>query len=98
MKEDLCNVYSVHRISKELWNTLEKKYKTEDTKKFMAAKFLEFKMVDNKSVISQVQELQVIIHDFLAKFMIVKESFQVTNFIEKSPPLWKECINYLKYM
>ncbi|XP_019257805.1 PREDICTED: uncharacterized protein LOC109236027 [Nicotiana attenuata] len=37
------------------------KYKTEDAglKKFVAAKFLDFKMVDGKSVITQVQELQL---------------------------------------
>ncbi|XP_070025422.1 uncharacterized protein [Nicotiana sylvestris] len=57
------------KTSRELWNALEKKHKTEDVglKKFVAAKFLDFKMVDGKSVITQVQELQVIIHDLLAE-------------------------------
>ena len=46
-----------------------KKYKTEDAglKKFIAANFLDYKMVDGKSVVTQVQELQVIIHDLLAE-------------------------------
>uniref|UniRef100_A0A1S3Z0Z5 Retrovirus-related Pol polyprotein from transposon TNT 1-94-like beta-barrel domain-containing protein n=1 Tax=Nicotiana tabacum TaxID=4097 RepID=A0A1S3Z0Z5_TOBAC len=81
------------KTSRELWNALEKKYKTEDAelKKFMAAKFLYFKMVDDKSVITQVQELQVIVHDLLAK------AFQVATFIEKLHPLWKDFKNYLKY-
>ncbi|XP_070044974.1 uncharacterized protein [Nicotiana tomentosiformis] len=50
-------------------NALEKKYKTEDAglKKFVAAKFLDFKMIDGKSVIKQVRELQVIVHDLLAE-------------------------------
>ncbi|XP_075083587.1 uncharacterized protein LOC142167321 [Nicotiana tabacum] len=44
----LYNVYSVMKTSRELWNDLGKKYKTEDAglKKFVAAKFLDFKMVD----------------------------------------------------
>ncbi|XP_075096458.1 uncharacterized protein LOC142174543 [Nicotiana tabacum] len=69
LEDGLYNVYSVMETSKELWNALEKKYKTEDAglKKFVAAKFLDFKMVDNKSAITQVQELQVIVHDLLAK-------------------------------
>nr|XP_016438371.1 PREDICTED: uncharacterized protein LOC107764329 [Nicotiana tabacum] len=48
LNDDLYNVYSVMKTSRELWNALEKKYKTEDggLKKFAAAKFLDFKMID----------------------------------------------------
>lgn len=37
-------------------------------KKFVAAKFLDFKMVDNKTVTSQVQELQIVVHNLLAEW------------------------------
>ncbi|XP_070006144.1 uncharacterized protein [Nicotiana sylvestris] len=69
LEDDLYNVYSGVETSKELWIALEKKYKTEDAelKKFIAAKFLDYKMVDSKSIITQVKELQVIIHDLLAE-------------------------------
>ncbi|XP_070020785.1 uncharacterized protein [Nicotiana sylvestris] len=69
LEDDLYNVYSGVETSKELWTVLEKKYKTEDVglKKFVAAKFLDYKMVDSKSIITQVQELQLIIHDLLAE-------------------------------
>ncbi|XP_075080010.1 uncharacterized protein LOC142165333 [Nicotiana tabacum] len=80
-------------------NALEKKYKTEDAglKKFVVAKFLDFKMVDGKSVITQVQELQIIVHDLLAEGMVINEVFQVATFIEKLPPLRKDFKNYLKH-
>ncbi|KAF3642982.1 putative DDB1- and CUL4-associated factor 8-like isoform X1 [Capsicum annuum] len=67
VSDDLYNVYSGTKTSKELWGALERKYKTEDAgiKKFLVAWFLDFKMIDSKSVVSQVQELQVIIHDLL---------------------------------
>ncbi|XP_070004170.1 uncharacterized protein [Nicotiana sylvestris] len=60
LEDALYNVYSGVETSKELWIALEKKYKTEDVglKNFVAAKFLDYKMVDSKSVITQVQELQ----------------------------------------
>ncbi|XP_060182787.1 uncharacterized protein LOC132612695 [Lycium barbarum] len=47
LDDGLYNVYSGCKTSKELWNALDKKYKTEDAglKKFVAAKFLDFKMV-----------------------------------------------------
>ncbi|XP_073136834.1 uncharacterized protein [Henckelia pumila] len=95
----LYSVYSATKTAKELWESLEKKYKTEDagTKKFVVGKFLEFKMVDIKTVISQVQEFQIILHDIMAEGMMISESFQVVALIEKLPPLWKEFKNYLKH-
>ncbi|KAK6153677.1 hypothetical protein DH2020_013316 [Rehmannia glutinosa] len=95
----LYNVYCSVKTAKELWSSSEKKYKTEDagTKKFVVGKFLEFKMVDTKTVISQVQEIQLILHDIIAEGMVVSESFQVAAIIEKLPPLWKDFKNYLKH-
>ncbi|XP_019246492.1 PREDICTED: uncharacterized protein LOC109226148 [Nicotiana attenuata] len=99
LEDSLYNVYSVMITSKEWWNALDKKYKTEDVglKKFVPAKFLDLKMVDSKSLITQVQELQVIVHDLLAEGMVINEVFQVTTFIEKLPPMWKDFKNYLKH-
>ncbi|XP_047263358.1 uncharacterized protein LOC124896094 [Capsicum annuum] len=54
-------------------------------------------MIDSKSVVSQVQELQVIIHDLLAEGLIVSDVFQVVAIIEKLPPIWKDFKNYLKH-
>ena len=42
-------------------------------------------MVDSKAVISQVQELQLIIHGFHIEGMVISESFQVAAIIEKLP-------------
>ncbi|GJZ36969.1 hypothetical protein Tco_0583160 [Tanacetum coccineum] len=52
--------------------SLERKYKIEDagTKKFLVAHFLDYKMVDSKNVISQVQDLQVLLHDIHAKMSV----------------------------
>ncbi|GJW13386.1 zinc finger, CCHC-type containing protein [Tanacetum coccineum] len=60
--------------AKELWESLERKYKTEDagTKKFVVARFLDYKMVDSKNVISQV-----LLHDIHAEGMTLSETFQV---------------------
>ena len=58
LDDSLYNVYSPITTTKKLWVSLDKKYKTEDTgtKKFVIGRFLEYKMVDNKTVISQVLE------------------------------------------
>ncbi|XP_073280643.1 uncharacterized protein [Primulina huaijiensis] len=78
---------------------LDKKYRAEDAslKKFIVGRFLDFKMVDSKSVMSQVQELQLLLHEIHAEGMSLSESFQVAAMIEKLPPLWKDFKNYLKH-
>ena len=50
LEDDLYNVYSAITTLKELLDALEKKYKTEDAclKKFVVAKFLDYKMVEVK--------------------------------------------------
>ncbi|KAL2472164.1 zinc knuckle (CCHC-type) family protein [Abeliophyllum distichum] len=81
----LYNVYITMKTAKELWESLDRKYKIEDAgaKKFIVGRFLDYKMVDSKTVISQVQELQVILHEIHAKWMVLSETFQVGAIIEK---------------
>ncbi|GJS73334.1 pol polyprotein [Tanacetum coccineum] len=88
--DSLYNVYCKTTTAKELWESLERKYKTEDagTKKFMVARFLDYKMDDSKTVITQVQDLQVLLHDIHAEGMTLSETFQVAAIIEKLPPSW----------
>ncbi|GJS80735.1 retrovirus-related pol polyprotein from transposon TNT 1-94 [Tanacetum coccineum] len=97
--DPLYNVYCKTTTAKELWESLERKYKTEDagTKKFVVARFLDYKMVDSKNLISQVQDLQVLLHDIHAEGMTLSETFQVAAIIEKLPPSWVEFKNYLKH-
>ena len=99
LTDTLYNVYYTKSSAKELWESLDWKYKTEDAraKKFIVSLFLDFKMVDSKTVASQVQELQVIIHEIHAEGMVLGESFQVVAVIEKLPLVWKDFKNYLKY-
>nr|GEZ11029.1 hypothetical protein [Tanacetum cinerariifolium] len=54
-------------------------------------------MVDSKNVISQVQDLQVLIHDIHVEGMTLSKTFQVAAIIEKLPPSWVDFKNYLKH-
>ncbi|KAK3028600.1 hypothetical protein RJ639_039943 [Escallonia herrerae] len=102
----LCKNYILNGLDNALYNANSPmvnakalKYKTEDagSKKFVVGKFLDFKMMDSKTVISQVQEFQLILHDIHAEGMVLGESFQVAALIEKLPPTWKDFKNYLKH-
>ncbi|WJZ97445.1 hypothetical protein VitviT2T_016048 [Vitis vinifera] len=52
LADSLYNVYSDKKTAKELWESLDRKYKTEDAgaKKFVVGRFLDYKMVDSKTV------------------------------------------------
>ncbi|KAK4397925.1 hypothetical protein Sango_1268000 [Sesamum angolense] len=77
LSDTLYNVYSSATTARALWESLKKKYKTEDAglKKFIVGKFLDFKMVDSKTVMNQVQEFQMILHDLHVEGMKLSESF-----------------------
>ena len=56
--DDSLQCLQSYHNAKKLWASLDKKYKTEDasTNKFIVGRFLEYKMVDSKTVISQVRD------------------------------------------
>ncbi|XP_073285202.1 uncharacterized protein [Primulina huaijiensis] len=85
LADSLYNVYCEKKTAKELWESLDRKYKTEDAgaKKFLVGRFLDFKMVDSKPI-----------H---AEGMTLSESFQVVAIVEKLPPAWNDFKNYLKH-
>lgn len=99
LDNSLYNVYCTVKTSKQLWAYLDKKYKTEDVgkKKFIVGKFLDFKMVDASTVITQIQELRMIIHKIHDEGMSLSESCQVAVAIEKLHSSWKDFKNYLKH-
>ena len=99
LHDSLYNVYCTIKTTKELWESLDQKYKIKDVraKKFVVGRFLDFKMVDSKTMISQVQEIQVILYEIRAERMIRSETFQVATIIEKLPLGWKDFKNYLKH-
>jgi hypothetical protein len=81
----LDGVHSSIKSAKALWEALDKKYNAKDANmmKFIVSKFLGFKMVDSITIVSYVQEFQLILCDIHAKGMSLNESFQVSAIIER---------------
>ena len=54
LTDSLYNVYTNKKTTKELCESLDRKYKTEDAgaEKFVVGRFLDHKMVDSKTVVS----------------------------------------------
>ncbi|XP_038679428.1 uncharacterized protein LOC119980704 [Tripterygium wilfordii] len=95
----LYGVYCKISTTKKLWEALHKKYKTEDAgiKKFVVSRFYDFKMVDSKFVVAQVEEFQLLMHEIEAEGMNLSEAFLVGTVIEKLPPGWSDYKNRLMH-
>ena len=90
LSDHLYDLYTSMKSPKEIWNTLEAKYKTEKigTNKFIIQKYFDYKMLDNVSVLDQVYELQILVNKLRDLSINIPESFQVGAITAKLPPNW----------
>ena len=92
LSDRLYDYFQQMKTAKEIWEALQFKYQAEEegTNRFLIAKYLNFKMVDTKSLLVQVHELQVIVSKLISLKIEIPEAFQVGAIIAKLPPSWKE--------
>ncbi|KAI3815113.1 hypothetical protein L1987_14769 [Smallanthus sonchifolius] len=92
LSDRLYDLYAPVTSARELWKALELKYKAheEGTNKYLIAKYLDFQMVDDKLILEQVHELQVLVNKLNALAIPLPEIFQVGVIIAKLPPSWKD--------
>ena len=78
------------KSSKEIWNALDAKYKTEKVgmNKFIIQKYFDYKILNNISVLDQVHELQLLVNKLRDLSINIPESFQVGAIIVKLSPSW----------
>ncbi|XP_026395980.1 uncharacterized protein LOC113290608 [Papaver somniferum] len=96
------NVYNAHRTygaAKELWTALKNKYKISEAsnKKFLIYNFMDWKMVDSKSIIAQVSDLLLIVNHLKDAGIDLVSSFIVVGIISRLPPSWNSYKKKLKH-
>ncbi|PON36485.1 RNA polymerase II transcriptional coactivator KELP [Parasponia andersonii] len=99
LSDNLFNLYSKKTMTaKELWEELKLFYLCEEygPKRSQVKKYIEFQMVEEKSVLEQVQEINNIADSIVAAGMPIEERFHVSVIISKLPPSWKDL--YVKLM
>lgn len=69
LSDSLYNEYYKKKIAKDLWESLDRKYLTENTsaKKYVVGHFLEYQMLNFKPVTSQMGEIQNILIEIMMK-------------------------------
>jgi len=70
-------MYNAIKKTNLLWKILDKKFKVEiaDMKRFIVNKILDFKIIDSKIVMGQVQVFQRTLCDIYAKDVFISEYF-----------------------
>ncbi|XP_010445883.1 PREDICTED: uncharacterized protein LOC104728619 [Camelina sativa] len=98
LPQGATNVYVVGNFI-TLWLALENKYKTDESgmQKFSNTKFLNFKMVDPKPIMEQVEALQRIFLEIELEEMSICNVFKMNCLIEKLPPGWSDFKHYLNF-
>ena len=95
----LFDVYSSDSYTaKLLWEKLDQTHNTDSQglEKYSVARFLDFKLVDSKSITEQVHEFETLVHALGESGMDLPEKFRVMTVIEKLPKSWEEFALSLK--
>ena len=92
-------MYNEAKSAQELWESLDRKYKIEgaDFKKFIVGRFVDYVMLDTRSVTAQFQELQVLINEIKPEVMLLSETFLMATVIHKLLETCKEFKSYLMF-
>nr|KAJ0194771.1 hypothetical protein LSAT_V11C700357350 [Lactuca sativa] len=87
LSDRLYDIYVPVKDLRELWSTLELKYKSheEGTNKYLVSKYLEFQMADDKPIMEQVM-----VNKLNVLSISIPELFQVGAIIAKLPPSRKD--------
>lgn len=90
MSDALFDTYWNVTIVKELWEKLEERYISKDAnyKKFLVSIFNNYKIVDDRSVIEQLHEIEHVVNSY--KFMHMDENKIVSSIIDKLPLSWRQ--------
>jgi hypothetical protein len=88
----LYDIFSKLKSPKEIWAVLETHYKQEKSgsDRFIALKFFEYEITDNKAIMDQVHEIQMLKSKLSDLDIKVPDSLQVGAVLSKLPPSWNE--------
>ena len=89
MSNALFDVYQSMESAKELWKALENKHISENAsiKNFIISQFNNYKMVEERSVLDQLHEIQRILSHFKQHNMHMDETIVVSSIVDTLHPL-----------
>ncbi|KAL0403795.1 UNVERIFIED_CONTAM: hypothetical protein Sradi_2020300 [Sesamum radiatum] len=92
LSDTLFDVYcSDSNTAKSLWDELDRKYNTEEQglEKYSVSKFMQYQMVQDRSVAEQIHEIINLEHALADAEMKLPEKFLVMSIVDNYPNLGK---------
>jgi len=88
LSDQLCDVYMNIKSATELWEALEYKFGAIDTghELYVMEKYHDFKMVENRPVVEQAHEFQLIVRELEQLGHVLPDKFVAGGMIAKLPP------------
>ena len=92
LSNELFDVYCAYKEAKIIWDSMLKKYMTEDVgkHKFVVGNYYKWEMVSNKDIKLKVNEYHKLLEELKAEKVELPEQFVAELLIEKLPDSWSE--------
>ena len=99
LSDQLCDVYMNIKSAAELWEALEHKFSAADAGRelYVMEQYHDFKMVENRSVVEQAHEFQLIVRELEQLRHVLPDKFVLGGIIAKLPPSWRNFATALKH-
>jgi hypothetical protein len=83
----IVDAYVPLQTGKEMWDTLEAKYKVSDagSELYVMEQFHNYRMVDDRSVVEQAHEIQILTKEFKIFGCVLSDKFVADCIIAKLP-------------
>ena len=77
LADSLFDLYSPLESARELWNALKIKYNAEDVdnKRFIVDQYVNFSIVDDKPILAQIHEMQILAYKIKGEGMYLDDDF-----------------------
>lgn len=99
LSDQLCDVYMHIKNAAELWEALEHMFSASGAGRelYVMEQYHDFRIVDNRSVIEQAHELQLIVRELDQLGCKLPDKFVAGGIITKLPSSWRNYATSLKH-
>ena len=99
LADNIVDVYMHMPSGKDMWDALEAKFGVSDadSELYVMEQFYDYKMVDDRSVVEQAHEIQMLAKELENNNCELPDKFVVGGIIAKLPPSWSDFATSLKH-
>nr|AAM19019.1 putative polyprotein [Oryza sativa Japonica Group] len=99
LADNIVDVYMHMPSGKDMWDALEAKFGISDagSELYVMEQFYDYKMVDDRSVVEQAHEIQMLAKELENNNCELPDKFVAGDIIAKLPPSWSDFATSLKH-